>query len=114
MDQRSKAAATFGKAFMDEARSTPPLPANSAVASQRTANARPIPTFKAGGMVRKAVDMTPTPSEPNPALATRKGTARFAAGGVAKKRHGVPDPGRGGTSSPLRRGHRGNYDLSVR
>lgn len=70
--QRAKAAATFGKAFMDEARSNPQPPKSSVTSSQAIANKRPIPTYAAGGKV-----------------------ARCAAGGVAKKRHGVTDPGRG-------------------
>lgn len=70
-EQRRKAAAAFGKDFMAVAK--PPAPArNGAVASQTKANARPIPTYKDGGKVGK-----------------------YAAGGIGKKRHGVPDPGRG-------------------
>ncbi len=52
-DQRAKAAKLFGPAFMAEARATPALPSNSAVALQKRANDRPIPTYKDGGKVAK-------------------------------------------------------------
>ncbi len=58
-DQRAKAAKLFGPAFMAEARATPALPSNSAVALQKRANDRPIPTYKDGGKVaRKSVGGT--------------------------------------------------------
>lgn len=48
---RAKARATFGKEFMDVMK--PQAPAkNEAVALQKRANARPIPTYKVGGAVK--------------------------------------------------------------
>lgn len=48
---RTKARATFGKEFMDVMK--PQAPAkNEAVALQKRANARPIPTYKVGGAVK--------------------------------------------------------------
>lgn len=52
--QRSKAAAMFGKTFMDAAKPTPPAK-NYATAQQKVANSRPIPTYKVGGPVKKAM-----------------------------------------------------------
>jgi len=53
-NMRSKAAAAFGKEFMDIMK--PQAPAkNGAVALQQRANARPIPTYKVGGPVKKQV-----------------------------------------------------------
>jgi len=50
--QRAKAASMFGKEFMSAAKCAPP-PKNSAVALQKGANSRPIPTYKVGGPVKK-------------------------------------------------------------
>lgn len=50
---RAKARATFGKVFMDAAKPQP-LAKNAATASQKVANQRPIPTYKVGGVVKKA------------------------------------------------------------
>jgi hypothetical protein len=50
---RAKARATFGKTFMDAAKPQP-LAKNAATASQKVANSRPIPTYKVGGVVKKA------------------------------------------------------------
>lgn len=47
---RAKARATFGKGFMDAAKPKPAAK-NAAVASQKVANSRPIPTYKDGGSV---------------------------------------------------------------
>lgn len=47
---RAKARATFGKGFMDAAKPKPPAK-NAAVAAQKVANSRPIPTYKDGGSV---------------------------------------------------------------
>lgn len=47
---RAKARATFGKGFMDAAKPKP-LAKNAAVASQKVANSRPIPTYKDGGSI---------------------------------------------------------------
>jgi len=51
--QRAKARATFGSTFFENAKPTPPAK-NFATAQQKTANSRPIPTFKVGGAVKKA------------------------------------------------------------
>jgi hypothetical protein len=48
--QRAKARAAFGKTFFEAARPKPAAK-NSAVASQKVANSRPIPTYKDGGKV---------------------------------------------------------------
>jgi hypothetical protein len=50
-DMRSKAAATFGKSFMD-ATKPKPLAKNAAVASNKVSKDRPIPAFKVGGPVK--------------------------------------------------------------
>ena len=50
---RAKARATFGKTFMDAAKPRP-LAKDAATASQKVANQRPIPTYKVGGVVKKA------------------------------------------------------------
>jgi hypothetical protein len=50
-DMRSKAAATFGKSFMDAAKPKP-LAKNAAVASNKVSKDRPIPAFKVGGPVK--------------------------------------------------------------
>ena len=50
--QREKARAIFGKAFFDNTKSQP-QPKNAAAALQKRANARPIPTYKVGGVVKK-------------------------------------------------------------
>lgn len=52
-NMRAKARATFGKAFMDAAKPQG-YAKNEAVALQKRANARPIPTYKVGGAVKKA------------------------------------------------------------
>lgn len=51
--QRDKARATFGKNFFENSKAQP-QPKNSMTALQARANARPIPTFKVGGVVKKA------------------------------------------------------------
>jgi hypothetical protein len=53
-NMRNKAKATFGKEFMDVMK-VQPLAKNGAVALQQRANARPIPTYKVGGAVKKQV-----------------------------------------------------------
>lgn len=60
-NQRSKAEAAFGPAFMSEARKGVTFCKNSAVGSQEKANARPIPTYAAGGAmgVRKGMSKAP-------------------------------------------------------
>jgi hypothetical protein len=59
---RAKARATFGKEFMDVMK--PQAPAkNEAVALQKRANARPIPTYKVGGEVKKPTPPQPTAAE---------------------------------------------------
>lgn len=51
-NMRDKARAIFGKAFFENTKE--PAPAkNAAVALQKRANARPIPTYKVGGVVKK-------------------------------------------------------------
>lgn len=51
--QRDKARAVFGKTFFDNTKERP-APKNSMTAQQKVANSRPIPTFKVGGIVKKA------------------------------------------------------------
>lgn len=51
--QRAKARATFGSSFFENSKAIP-APKNFASAQQKTANSRPIPTFKVGGAVKKA------------------------------------------------------------
>lgn len=50
--QRDKARAVFGKTFFENSKALP-QPKNAAVALQKRANARPIPTYKVGGVVKK-------------------------------------------------------------
>lgn len=50
--QRDKARAIFGKAFFENSKELP-QPKNAAAALQKRANARPIPTYKVGGVVKK-------------------------------------------------------------
>jgi histone H1/5 len=50
--QRDKARALFGKAFFENTKEKAPAK-NGAVALQQRANARPIPTYKVGGVVKK-------------------------------------------------------------
>lgn len=57
-NMRAKARAVFGKEFMDIMKPKP-LAKNEAVALQQRANARPIPTYKVGGAVKK--DCGPMP-----------------------------------------------------
>lgn len=52
-DMRGKAAAMFGKEFMGALKSTPAVDKNSAAALQKRANARPIPQYKVGGLIKK-------------------------------------------------------------
>lgn len=68
---RAKAKATFGKEFMDQMK-VQPLAKNSAVALQQRANARPIPTYKVGGVVKKQAGgaMTRPPAEADDVLAS--------------------------------------------
>ena len=51
--QRAKARSTFGSSFFENSKAIP-APKNFAAAQQKTANSRPIPTFKVGGAVKKA------------------------------------------------------------
>lgn len=67
--QRDKARAIFGKTFFENSKALP-NPKNAAVALQKRANARPIPTYKVGGAVKK-----PTP--PQPTAAERAESKRF-------------------------------------
>lgn len=60
--QRDKARATFGKTFFENSKALP-NPKNGAAALQKRANARPIPTYKVGGAVKKATPPQPTAAE---------------------------------------------------
>ena len=65
---RAKARATFGKEFMAAA-APQGYAKNAAVALQQRANARPIPTYKVGGVVKKdpyGGDRTPSTKIPAP------------------------------------------------
>lgn len=83
--QRSKAAAMFGKAFMDAAKPTPPAK-NYATAQQKVANSRPIPTYKTGGVVKKA--MGGEARAFNDAVASMPSPVMRAVGGAGKTRKG--------------------------
>ena len=61
-NMRDKARAIFGKTFFENTKE--PAPAkNGAVALQKRANARPIPTYKVGGVVKKQNGGALTPAE---------------------------------------------------
>ena len=60
--QRDKARATFGKTFFENSKALP-NPKNAAAALQKRANARPIPTYKVGGAVKKQTPPQPTAAE---------------------------------------------------
>lgn len=87
--QRDKARATFGKTFFDNSKAQP-QPKNSMSALQARANARPIPTFKVGGVVKKAdggkasKDFTGLMSQAA-ARAAKKGMPVMKAGGPTKE-----------------------------
>lgn len=88
--QRDKARATFGKTFFENSKALP-NPKNSMAALQARANARPIPTFKVGGVVKKAdggragKDFT-KPMMEAAARAAKKGTPVMKDGGVMEER----------------------------
>ena len=80
---RSKAAAVFGKEFMNVVKGNDPKgnQVNSAQALQKRANARPIPVYKDGGVISKAaVDQA--------RVATRAKAAGYKEGGVKKRADG--------------------------
>lgn len=87
--QRDKARATFGKTFFENSKAQP-QPKNSFTALQARANARPIPTFKVGGVVKKAdggkasKDFTGLMSQAA-ARAAKKGMPVMKAGGPTKE-----------------------------
>lgn len=87
--QRDKARATFGKTFFENSKAQP-QPKNSMSALQARANARPIPTFKVGGVVKKAdggkasKDFTGLMSQAA-ARAAKKGMPVMKAGGPSKE-----------------------------
>lgn len=88
--QRDKARATFGKTFFENSKAQA-NPKNSMAALQARANARPIPTFKVGGVVKKAdggsagKDFT-KPMMEAAARAAKKGTPVMKNGGVTAER----------------------------
>lgn len=87
--QRDKARATFGKTFFENSKAQP-QPKNSMSALQARANARPIPTFKVGGVVKKAdggkagKDFTGLMTQAA-ARAAKKGMPVMKAGGPTKE-----------------------------
>jgi hypothetical protein len=83
--QRSKAAAMFGKTFMDAAKPTPPAK-NYATAQQKVANSRPIPTYKVGGPVKKAMGGDARMFDE--AVAAMPSPVMRAVGGAGKTRKG--------------------------
>lgn len=83
--QRSKAAAMFGKTFMDAAKPTPD-PKNYATAQQKVANSRPIPTYKVGGVVKKAMGGEARMFDE--AVAAMPSPVMRAVGGAGKTRKG--------------------------
>lgn len=85
--QRDKARATFGKTFFENTKCGP-APKNSMAAQQKVANSRPIPTFKVGGVVKKAdggraKDFT-KPMMEAASRAAKKGTPVMKSGGPTK------------------------------
>jgi hypothetical protein len=60
--QRDKARAIFGKTFFENSKALP-NPKNAAAALQKRANARPIPTYKVGGAVKKNTPPQPTAAD---------------------------------------------------
>ena len=91
-DLRAKARAIFGPAFAEPMPNQP----NGAKALQQRANARPIPTYKVGGVVKKP---TPTPADLAAAKAqnemikkatvSKKDAATIAAGERASAQEGA-------------------------
>jgi hypothetical protein len=91
-DLRAKARAIFGPAFAEPMPNQP----NGAKALQQRANARPIPTYKVGGPVKKPM---PTPADLAAAKAqnemikkatvSKEDAARFAAGNRASEKEGA-------------------------
>jgi hypothetical protein len=91
-DLRAKARAIFGPAFAEPMPNQP----NGAKALQQRANARPIPTYKVGGVVKKPM---PTPADLAAAKAqnemikkatvSKEDAARFAAGNRASEKEGA-------------------------
>jgi hypothetical protein len=91
-DLRAKARAIFGPAFAEPMPNQP----NGAKALQQRANARPIPTYKVGGVVKKP---TPTPADLAAAKAqnemikkatvSKKDAATIAAGARASAQEGA-------------------------
>jgi hypothetical protein len=75
--QRNKARATFGKTFFENTKAQAPAK-NEAVALQQRANARPIPTYKVGGVVKKqnggAMSGRNTPEADDVLMSTPRGT----------------------------------------
>ena len=101
--QRSKAAAMFGKTFMDAAKPTPPAK-NYATAQQKVANSRPIPTYKVGGPVKKA--MGGEARQFDEAVAAMPTPVMRAVGGAGKTRKGQAPIKRamGGPVKPVKDG----------
>lgn len=77
-DLRAKARAIFGPAFAEPMPNQP----NGAKALQERANARPIPTYKVGGVVKKPTPPGPTAAERE---AARRQNESLAKAKVTKK-----------------------------
>lgn len=101
-NMRSKARALFGKEFMNIMK--PKAPAkNEAVALQQRANARPIPTYKVGGAVKKPMAkvqkkadggmMQPLANAGNTAPPMTQAQAMQAAGKMTPTQPGFKSPG---------------------
>ena len=78
--QRAKARAIFGPGFFENSKAQPD-PKNAAVALQKRANARPIPTYKVGGQVKKADQDFSKPLREALTKAAMKGTPAMKDGG---------------------------------
>jgi hypothetical protein len=72
-DLRAKARAIFGPAIAEPMPNQP----NGAKALQQRANARPIPTYKVGGAVKKQTPPGPTPAERESARRFRKDVSKL-------------------------------------
>ena len=72
-DLRAKARAIFGPAIAEPMPNQP----NGAKALQERANARPIPTYKVGGAVKKETPPGPTPAERESARRFRESVSKL-------------------------------------
>jgi hypothetical protein len=110
--QRDKARSMFGSAFMEAAKAAPP-PKNYATGQQKIAQARPIPTYKVGGPVKKAESGMPRArpmpyergSKPEPK--TAKVPDRVFRGESARGDDAVPKPVKRACGGPVKKAQGG-------